>query len=166
MKKRYIVTLAVCGGLVLIGVVLYFVFRPGKPNVLQQTQKKVGFTIFAPASDNKTWQLDKENIEYDATAGVITLHILRDANKIVMSEQATPPPFTDIPNYNSIFLSKLNEYQELTVSLGTIELTHPTELKGGQSAVMNTRGTLMFLHPDTNLSDDDWKSVFNSLQTL
>jgi hypothetical protein len=166
MKKRYIVMVAIGVSLLSIGLSLYFVLRPQKPDIIRQTQKKVGFTIFAPSRDDKTWLLNKESIEYDTTVGVLTLHIQQGSNSIVITEQATPEPFTDIPNYSSIFLGKLNEYKELTVSLGTISLTHPTELKGSQSAVMNVRGTLMFLHPTTDLSDNEWKSVFNSLQTL
>ena len=168
MKRKYIIIIFIGILMLGIGAGAYLIFRPGPPDILDLTKQQVGFTLFAPDRASKTWKLDKNTIDYNKNTSVLvfTLNNAGNTNKIVMSQQATPDPFTDIPNYPTLFFSKLNQYQELHVSLGTIALTHPTELKGGQSAVGNIRGTLMFLHPSTDLTDDEWKDVLNELRAL
>jgi hypothetical protein len=91
---------------------------------------------------------------------------LSSSNKLYITEQNTPDPFNDIPQYYPTLLGKLNEYSEIQTSIGTVALTHPTELKGGQSAVSNTHGTLMFVRPQNNLSDSQWKNFFNSIDVI
>jgi CxxC motif-containing protein (DUF1111 family) len=46
------------------------------------------------------------------------------------------------------------------------DLTHPKELSGGQSAVANKAGTLIFAKPSVNLTNDEWKDFFESLRIL
>lgn len=166
--KRLVIFIGIIIVLIGIGAGVYIGLRSGAPSKLTVIQKKAGFTIFVPQEDKNNWQLDKTSIAYDNNLGVLTFTMINPdkTNKIVMSQQTTPDPFKDIPNYNALFLSKLNEYKELNVPLGTVALTHPTELKGGQSAVANVRGTLMFLHPSSDLSEADWKTLFSSLSAL
>lgn len=166
MKKRLIIStllVLLAGGA--SGGVLYL-HNKNKPVINSQIQHSVGFTIFVPKKDQSNWLLDKKSVHYDDKVGVLYTNLVNTTNKITMTQQNLPSPFTDIPNYQGLFYGKLNEYQELNLPLGTVGLTRPTELKGGQSAVANIKGTLMFLHPDKDLSDDEWKIVFSSLQTL
>jgi len=125
--------------------------------------KKTAFSVFTHDSSDNSWNLEKSSTVYDKATGVLTLHFTNTNNKITASEQVTPDAFTDIPNYYSILLSKLHEYAELQTSIGKVALTHPEELKGGQTAVINTSGTLMFYHPDKELTQDQWKQFFNSM---
>jgi hypothetical protein len=50
--------------------------------------------------------------------------------------------------------------------IGTVKLTKPTELKGGQSAISRSGGTLLFAHPERNMTDTLWKDFFNSLEIV
>jgi len=165
-KTKLILILGTVAFIVMVGVIAVLVLRPKVPDISLQIQKRVGFTIFHPISGQSDWQIDKTTVNYDSNAGVLTfdMYTKDHSNKIVMSQQATPSPFTDIENYSAIFLSKLNAYQEFQVSLGTVDLIKPTELKGEQAATANIGGTLMFLHPDHSLDVKAWTSFFNGLE--
>ncbi len=125
--------------------------------------KKVAFKVFTYDPSLKDWELETSTITYDKTQGILTLNFIGDANKITVIEQLTPDVFTDIPNYYTILLSKLRIYSEIQTPVGTVGLTKPEELNGGQTAVLNSGGTLMFYRPEKNLSDDQWRKFFSSL---
>jgi hypothetical protein len=61
-------------------------------------------------------------------------------------------------------VSGLDSYDQLQTGFGTLYLTHPKELHGIQTAVMNTSaGTLVFVRPLHNISSSQWESFFNNL---
>ncbi len=125
--------------------------------------KKTVFTVFSTDPADNDWQLDKKAVVFDEKQGVLRLHFSSADNRIVMNEQATPDPFNDIPNYYSILLNKLHAYKEVQTNIGSVALTHPEELKGAQSAVINVKGTLIFAQPDKEMSENQWQNFFNNL---
>ena len=82
---------------------------------------------------------------------------------MLISEQATPQVFNDIPEYYPKLIEKLNGYSDFDSVLGKVSLTKPKELNGAQSAVFNGKGTLMFVRPNQSLSDDDWRQFFDQM---
>lgn len=170
-KKHFHLTKAqlVAGALFLIvimGIIittLYFV-RPKQPSVIPPAIKKhVAFQTYVPDTTSQQWNIPADSISYDSSQGVLSITALSSSNKLYITEQNTPDPFNDIPQYYPTLLGKLNEYSEIQTSIGMVALTRPAELKGGQSAVSNTHGTLMFVRPQNDLSDSEWKNFFNSL---
>jgi hypothetical protein len=107
------------------------------------------------------------SIKYDAGTQVLT-YIIADAGvPITISEQSTPQAFIDIPQSYATLINSLNNYASFDSLQGTVALTYPKELNGQQSAVMNTKGTLMFAHPTNgSLSENQWKNLFNSLEVI
>lgn len=86
--------------------------------------------------------------------------------QLTITQQATPSVFSDVPQYFPTLITRLNEYSSFGSIYGTVHLTKPKELNGQQQAVLNTSGTLMFVHPSHNLSDDTWRRFFNGLQVV
>jgi hypothetical protein len=83
-----------------------------------------------------------------------------------LAEQAAPQSFTDVPQAYDALLNKLREYQDLNTSFGDVTLTRPVELNGGQSAVVNSKGTLIFAKPTRDLPDHQWQNIFNNMQLV
>ncbi len=164
LKKSYIVALVVSMTLVVFA---GFKFLQNEQIISSEIQKKAGFTIFI-TDETSDWNVDKQSVNLDREAGVLHMNWVKNdgSNTIIVTQQLLPSPFTDIPNYSTLFYSKLNQYQELQTPLGAVALTRPTEIQGGQSAVANVRGTLMFMHPEQDMTDADWKELFNQIITL
>jgi hypothetical protein len=143
----------------------------GQVVISKQILSEANFTIFYPNIANKTasnWQFEKDLTTYDTSSGVLTLHALQASSgkRIVLNEQPVPGAFTDVPTQYSRMLTTLNEYNELQIGFGTVALTHPKELNGGQTAVANKAGTLIFAKPSADLTDDEWSNFFGSLRIV
>lgn len=135
-------------------------------NIPKEVMEQNAFAVFVPASGSK-WQIDESATEHLPESNVLSFNFVREGYPIiVMTQQAKPAVFDDVPNYYSIMLNKLHEYRQLDTRIGTVTLTHPEELKGKQSAVGNLRGTLFFAHPDKDLTDQQWTEFFSSLKVL
>jgi hypothetical protein len=145
-------------------VLLWFILYLLKPVIPSDIRHKASFPIFFPARSSSL-EVDKTTISYDDSnhglAYTITLH----GKRIVMSEQATPDTFADGPVY-AYLLQKSGEYDSVSTNIGKVSLTRPKELNGGQAAIVNPPGTLIFGRPDKDLSKEEWKEVFGSLEKI
>lgn len=113
---------------------------------------------------DQSWEGMRKTVSYKD--GILRFTVQRDGIHLVFTEQATPATFSEIPQYYTALLSKLNQYSSISSPLGTVYLTKPTELKGDQTAVIETGGTLCFVRPDQALTDESWKQIFASLQKV
>lgn len=146
------------------GYVIYGRLNNSQPILSQITDKKLTFPLFWPTKDS-TITASKQSVKYDPSVKLISYNaITNNGVRLIITEQETPTSFSDIPQVFSKLVETMSQYGVFDSQNGTVYLTHPKELKGGQAAVMNSKGTLMFVKPITALDDDSWKVFFNSLQ--
>jgi hypothetical protein len=144
----------------LIGVGLY-ILRP-QPPIPDNIYKKLNFSLFYP-DPASGYKINQAFVSYDSNAKVVIFHAKSGGRDMLISEQATPAVFNDIPDYYQKLIEKLNGYSSFDSINGTVSLTKPTELKGVQTAILNSKGILMFIRPNQTLSDDDWRKFFKDL---
>jgi hypothetical protein len=177
LRTRKNAPIIVVGVLVVIAasITAVLIFHPfNKLAVLpRQITDAANFNLYVPAqdsdgSDKSTWGLIHESASFDKTSGVVSTSYKQAANKtiVVVTQQASPDVFSDVPQQYSRVLSSLNEYAELQTSFGAVALTHPKELNGSQSAVANKAGTLLFAKPSADLSNDQWKQFFETMRII
>ena len=157
-------------GLVAVTVSGFFIYKVNNsrhnPTFPTAIKHQAGFVLFYP-TDKSILKVDKSTIKFDASNKLVSYITYNSSNsKIIISEQATPETFVDIPTAYDQLIERLQGYSTFESANGKVSLTHPKELKGPQSAVMNSKGTLMFVRPSVNMSDSDWRLLFNSLQPL
>jgi hypothetical protein len=155
----------IVGALLLLagGTVLAKKLAP-EPVIPSSIQKAVASTIFIPGP-SATF-INRKTVKYDSKTKLLSYQATAFGINTIISEQPTPDSFTDIPQVYDKFIDNLNQYSNFDTNNGKVFLTHPKELKGGQTAVMNSKGTLMFAKPDRALSGDQWRQFFKSLKTL
>ena len=153
-------------GFSLIGLSGYKAWQKSNIIIPVVIKKQVSFVIFwpqKPASVNA----DKTTIKYDPANKLLTyIAHTTDGARLIVSQQPTPDTFNDIPQYYPKFIESLQQYGTFGSLSGIVYLTHPKELKGGQTAVMNSKGTLMLIKPDKAVSDDTWRRLFNNMQII
>jgi hypothetical protein len=135
-----------------------------EPVVPSNIQKAVTSTIFLPNSPSTVTK--RETVKYDSKTKLLSYEAIAFGVNSVVSEQPTPESFTDIPQVYDKFIDNLQQYKSFDTANGKVFLTRPKELKGGQTAVMNSKGTLMFIKPERALSEDQWRQLFKSLKVL
>lgn len=123
------------------------------------------FPLFYP--NQKYVNVNKSTIKYDSTAKLLSFTgSTPSGSKLIFSEEPTPSQFNDIPGYYTALLNNMNEYQEIDTIDGQMYLTKPESVNGNQSAVMSTKGTLMFVRAEKNLSVGNWQQLFNNLTII
>lgn len=154
--------LVVLTGILTFGVIQYINSRDSSI-IPRSILQHVDFQIYAPISNGQPWTVPKNTVSFNSSTGILTITATSSANSLSMNEQQTPEVFTNIPQYYPTLLNKLNEYDQIQTILGTVGLTHPTELHGQQTAILNSSGTLVFVRPKHNLNMSAWTSFFNNL---
>lgn len=84
-------------------------------------------------------------------------------NDIVVTEQALPQEFTDIPEYRDKFLENKKDDTVATAS-GTINLFRATKQDNKVAGLMIERGLLIFLNPAKPLAKDEWRAFGDQLE--
>lgn len=146
---------------------LHFLGGAGQSAIVPKaTMAKVTYGVFEPQKD-KVLQVDKDSVEFDEKNKIITYSaVTNDQTKLIFSEQPTPESFVDVPQAFDKLISSLQGYTSFDSVNGKVNLTHPKELKGQQAAVLNNKGTLMFIRATGNVSDDTWRQIFNNLDVV
>ncbi len=147
-------------GLVVIGVMLV----APKPPVPVEIKRAVTSTIMVPQV--REVEVSRDSMIYDSKLKLLSFTVAAYGVKTVVSEQPTPESFIDIPQVYDKVVTNMNEYSKFDSDSGTVHLTRPKDLKGKQAAVMNAKGTLMFVKPDRDLSDEQWRKLFNGLEVV
>jgi hypothetical protein len=161
MKRLWLVV----GSIVAIGLVVIVIMLLGpKPPVPAEIKSAVTSTILVPQAHDVV--VSRESMNYDSQLKLLTYTATAYGVKTVVSEQPTPESFIDIPQVYDKVVTGMNEYGTFDSDSGTVNLTRPKDLGGKQAAVMNTKGTLMFVKPERDLSDDQWRKLFNGLEVI
>jgi hypothetical protein len=161
-KLAYVALGLIASGALATGVFLHI---HSSQIIPAQIKRQLDFLIFLPEGDPSS-HVESKTFKYDANLKVFSVVVTSFNIKNTISEQPTPDSFNDIPGYYDKLTEKLNSYTSFDTNLGKVYLTLPDELKGKQSAIMNTKGTLMFASPDKDLTNDQWRQFFNSLSVI
>ena len=130
------------------------------------TKRPLTFSLFWPSTQSQITPY-KQSIKYDPTNKLITYNAKTASGAhLIITEQETPTSFNDIPQVYTQLLLSMSQYSSFDSQSGTVYLTHPKELNGGQAAVMNSKGTLIFIKPDKPMTDDNWHVLFNNLKIV
>jgi hypothetical protein len=149
--------------LIIIGALVWLRHLHPLPKSIRQ---QVNYLVFYPASDSGV-AVDKSSFKYDAAQKVLSYTVSTQNRTLTVSEQPTPDAFNDVPQAYDKLVQSLGEYGSFDSLFGKVSLTRPQQLHGQQSAVMNAKGTLLFAHPTQGeLSDDEWRQLFNSLRVV
>jgi hypothetical protein len=148
-------------GLAAAGIFIYLLLQPIPSKVLNQAN----FGIWYPTTKSLELKIDRSSIKYTQASSdkLVTFTARNPTNTLTFTEQALPESFTDVPQAYDKLIERLRGYTSFDTVNGTVALTRPEELKGAQTAIMQSRGTLVFIKPSKDLSADDWRLVINNL---
>jgi hypothetical protein len=161
-RKPFLIAVS---SLTIIGIVVITILLLAPKSPLPNSiVKQASYVVLAPLSGPVT--VDRDSAKYDAKLSLLSYNVMLDGVKVVVSQQPTPDSFTDIPQVYDKVVANMNEYQKFDVIVGTVHLTRPKDLGGKQAAVINTKGTLLFAKPDAELTDNQWRMFFKSIDAL
>ena len=143
-----------------------FVYHATPNSIPSAIKQQVGFVIFYPSPGSNVL-VDAKSFKYDANTKLLSYKIKFNDLPIIIAEQPTPQNIIDIPQYYDKLIDSLSVYASFDSFYDKVSLTRPKEFKGQQSAVMNSKGTLMFAHPTRgDLKQEQWRKLFNGLEAI
>ncbi len=127
-------------------------------------KERASFVIIYPKGysiDSKSWKYltDTSSVEFTAK---------RDGYSVVFTEEKTPLEYQDdVAAYNR-FIGSLRPRANFDVPLGSVSIANFVTAASyeivGETGILNAKGTLLLAHPDTQISDDQWRNLFESLK--
>jgi hypothetical protein len=166
MRKKRIIIGASISLTVIIAVWLFAYVNDTRSVLPSSVTKNVNYDIFVPR-DTEKYPVLEESVTHNTDTKVLSYATTVNNKQVTINQQAEPDTFNAPELKVSLYqklLDKMNQYKEIKTDAGTVTLTHPTELNGGQAAVLDTKGTLLFAQPTVALSDDEWRDFFNDLK--
>ena len=143
---------------------VYLVAHHNPSPVPADIRSQVSFKIFYPAGgyviDPTTWKY---------LPGTKTLNfVAKEGNSsVVFTEQETPLAFANDQAAYQRFIGGLKPSATFDSPQGSVSITGFVTAGDfqnvGRTAILNAQGTLVLAHPSGNFSDDQWRSLFQSL---
>lgn len=129
--------------------------------VTPQVASQLTSTLFVPQVGDVA--VVRATVKYDASLKVLSYVVRTDGTVLTVSEQPTPDSFVDVPGVYTKTIEGMKGYQSFDSVQGHVDLTRPTTHGDKQTAVMNAKGTLLFVKADHDLTIDQWKQFFRAL---
>lgn len=155
VSKTFFVLVAV--GLLSCLVIAWLLF--GRHSIIpKQIQAQLTSTVFLPQGDNLN--TSSRTVKYDKSLRLLSFRTqIYDVTAVTVSEQPSPDAFVDIPGYQDKFFQAIGGYKTFETTVGVVHLVKDPK-NGQQAAAMSTKGTLLFVKPDKELSEDQWRAFF------
>lgn len=131
-----------------------------------QVRKQLTFSPFVIPVETKNYSTTNYNFSTaEEEVQILSYKINATGWVISISEYPQPPQFAEIPEYKSRFLDNVaKQYETVSTSSGTIYLGRAVKLNNKQLGVMLERGLLVFLSPDKDLSEDQWRKLGDQME--
>jgi hypothetical protein len=146
-----------------VALVYYFVLRPKPSPVPTAIKQQVDFKVLYPGG----YDIVADSWKYTRSQGSLTFIVRKDDYTTTFTEQKVPLVFQDDAAAYNRFIGSLRPAANFKTRLGMVSLTNfvtTTDFQqAGQGGLLNTNGTLLVAHPSHNLSDEDWRKLFDSL---
>lgn len=169
MKRLKLSKKSVITGVLLLLVLLstfFYLAKQSYSNPLpEEIKKSLDRKAIYPSS--KTAQISYDSYQFDQANKVLSFKAEAYGANIVFSQQPAPDSLSsgDQVYYPALGIRPYAQFQS---KLGPVALTRFWKSNNlepsGQTAVMAVEGILLLAHPDKDLSNDQWKQLFDALK--
>jgi hypothetical protein len=152
---------------VFAGVYLLFLRNPPRnpPSpVPSNIKSQVSFKIFYPSGD---YVIDATTWKYLPGTKTLNFMAKEGDSSVVFTEQETPLAYANDQAAYQRFIGGLKPSATFDSPQGSVSITgfvtSDSFQNVGKTAILNAQGTLVLVHPSVDLTDDQWKALFQSL---
>ena len=126
----------------------------------------INFGIWYPVSGKTEYVLEQNTLQYDKPTGIITFKLNnKNDNVLTFSQQVVPENFSISPEAFDQQLAVLQQVTKFDSVNGTVAITKGSE-NGQGTAVLRSKGTLLFAYTKNPLGVDEWRRIFNDLELV
>ena len=123
--------------------------------------------VITPSSSSPKVDNYKLNTAEDGVLLLSYIIHLDDSRSVTISEYPQPSQFSDVPDFKDKFLENvIQKTTSVSSASGTIVLGKMAKQQNKPMAVMLENGLVTFLVPTTDISENDWRHIGDSLALL
>ena len=168
MKRKQLVLISsVATVFLLIGAsVAWWALQPSDRSPLpEDIRSQIQFSPLLIPTDSTTETKSYQYAVVEEGVRILTFIAVIDDIEVTFSEYAQPPSFNDIPEYKTKFLENvIRQTSSISASSGTIYLGIQERQENQQLAVMLENGLVVFMRPDGELNESQWRRVADQLE--
>lgn len=124
---------------------------------------KANFSIVYPTPST----INSESWTYSDKQKTVNFISNQPGFTVTFTEQEVPLAYQNDESAYGRFIGGLRPTINFNSKLGSVSVTNfvtaANYQPAGETAVLKTQDCLVLVHPSRNLTDDEWRSVFNSL---
>lgn len=152
--------------LVTIGFISCYFYLARTNPVPYEISKKLTFSpLILPDGTKNYVATDYKFDTVEDGTKILSFLVTLKNNSVSVSEYTQPPAFSEITDYKSQFLNNvINQYATIPTANGTIFLGRMTKQKNGQMAIMVEKGLVIFMRPEKEMSENEWRNLGDSLE--
>lgn len=147
-----------------LGVWIY-VTRDTNP-IPKDIRSELTFSPLVTSSDSKTFKTTQFGlVRSEADEQILTYTINFEGIAVKVSQYTQPPEFTDVAEYKDRFLNNVvQQTSTVATANGTIYLGQLAKQGNEQIGVMIEKGLLVFMDPDKQLDEVQWRRLGEALE--
>lgn len=129
-------------------------------------QFKAKFALFYPPK-NSAVKVDKKTYKYDPSEGMLSFVSYGDnKTKLTISEQAAPEYLVAGNVAYANLVKSLPNLTSFDTANGKVSLSRSPDKNAGGFAFLSNKGTMLIVRSSKNLTDTQWKQIFNSFEAI
>jgi hypothetical protein len=147
---------------IIFGFLLFAWHGPNNP-LPSEIKDQVSYKVIYPG----TGKINKASYKYQSVDNTLVFNVNDGDNQVVFTQQPAP---SNLGSDGQVYYPALglHPYAQFKSSLGQVALAkfwQSGTLKPiGQSAVLASKGTLLIAHSEKDMSNSQWKAMFDSLK--
>lgn len=150
---------------IILAIVLIVKFWPQGPSpVPLNIRTQAMFSIIYPSGYN----IEGKSWKYNGSQKSVEFVAQKDNYSVTFTEEKTPLEYqNDLAAYNR-FIGSLRPRANFDVPFGAVSISNFVTAGDyqvvGETGILNTKGTLILAHPNMQITDDQWRGLFESLK--
>lgn len=149
------------------GIYVYRQLSTNPSPIPQSIRQNLTFSPFVIPTDTKNFTTtDYKFVAAEGSVQIFSSVIRsKDGPIVTVSQYTQPKEFVEVPEYKERFLTNVaKQYDTVQTSNGTIYLGRETLQNNKQLAVMLERGLIVFMSPDKELDNAQWRNIGDQLE--
>jgi hypothetical protein len=149
---------------IVLFITLWWLFYPVYDPVPTPIRHQINFTVLYPSGYN----INSSSWQYTSSQGLLAYTVQVAGITVNFTEQTTPLPYqNDIGAYDR-FIGSLKPFANFSTPFGTasiVDFVTATDFQiEGETGILNAKGTFLLVHPNSDLSNNQWSNLFDTLK--
>jgi hypothetical protein len=164
-KKVAIVTIVIVFMLTICAFLLKWqIDKTSASPVPKSINSRLDFKVIYPHA----FQIKTDSWSYLESEKTLAFTVQDNKVDITFTQQKTPLAYQDDETAYNRFIGTLRPLANFKVPLGDVSIVSFVEQGSynpvGRTGILNAQGTMLLVHPEKEISEDDWLRLFRSLK--